>query len=601
MTVAKAKKTETAVAKPASLRFAALVRVSTERQQQKGESLPTQISQCKSAVEFNEGHIVKTYGATESEHGTPGWERKEFERLLKDAQHDQFDAVIVTHADRWSRDNDKASDGLDIFREHGIRFFIGTREYDLHNHDDCLFLDITTGMGKHTAARLNKASMDSRIKRAQDRGWPVVGKLPYGRTFDRATGKWGIDRAKQRIIKTITRRYLAGESLAKLAVEFGMNHANLHKILNHRCGPAWIQKFRSKRFKIDVSIPTPVPPLLDDATIAAIRKRANDNRTFLHGQRGDNPYLLRSFVLCAGCGYKMYGQTNARGKRHYRHARPDRLRKCDAPPGWVRADEIEYVVMNHLFKVFNNAPAIQAAMEAAIPNANRVADTRDELKQIERDLVGIAVKLDRLIAAVEDGSLSKQEIRNRADRLRKQEGDLHERSKQLSASLANIPDANTIRDAAGQVMEFAPYIESYHDGCLDLISPDDQRALAVLVFGGHTADGKPMGVYVRLRSGGRSRSKVWDYKMIGHCIAKGRGFVPADDDRIESFAYPDIIGVGGDSARKLLDAEKAQHKSNGKNSVDGRRSSRVGKSASHSPGKAPRGRRFSARRFRHLK
>jgi DNA invertase Pin-like site-specific DNA recombinase len=102
------------------LRFAALRRVSTEQQEKVGESLRTQTTQLEKYVAELGGSIVGWYGG--QEHATPGHEKKEVQRLLQDAQRKTFDAVIVTDADRWSRDNAASQAGLEVFRDQGIRW-----------------------------------------------------------------------------------------------------------------------------------------------------------------------------------------------------------------------------------------------------------------------------------------------------------------------------------------------------------------------------------------------------------------------------------------------------------------------------------------------
>src|SRR5262249_17190786 len=65
------------------LRFAGLIRVSGEKQEKKGESLATQrASNARDVVDLG-GTIVEVYGG--QEHATPGWEKKEVDRLIRDA------------------------------------------------------------------------------------------------------------------------------------------------------------------------------------------------------------------------------------------------------------------------------------------------------------------------------------------------------------------------------------------------------------------------------------------------------------------------------------------------------------------------------------
>ncbi len=91
--------------KKSLLRFAALIRVSTEKQQAQGESLRTQKQQIEQTVEVLGGEVVAWFGG--QEHATPGWEHGEVDRLLEycERRPRQVDAVMVSHQDRWSRDN----------------------------------------------------------------------------------------------------------------------------------------------------------------------------------------------------------------------------------------------------------------------------------------------------------------------------------------------------------------------------------------------------------------------------------------------------------------------------------------------------------------
>ena len=126
------------------MRFGALVRVSTEKQAHRGESLRTQRSQIEAAVKsMEDGSTIEVwYGG--QEHATSGpWERQQLELLMTDAQARRFDAVICADATRWSRDNVRSDNRLEQLRESGVRFFVLTKEYDLHSEQDRMFLRFT--------------------------------------------------------------------------------------------------------------------------------------------------------------------------------------------------------------------------------------------------------------------------------------------------------------------------------------------------------------------------------------------------------------------------------------------------------------------------
>jgi DNA invertase Pin-like site-specific DNA recombinase len=110
------------------LRFASLVRVSTERQEQQGESLRTQPLDNERDAALLGGRVVEHYGADRHEHATEGWERSELVRLTKDAEKGKFDAVIIQNADRWDRGSKEAKHAREVFQQHGIKFFISIND-----------------------------------------------------------------------------------------------------------------------------------------------------------------------------------------------------------------------------------------------------------------------------------------------------------------------------------------------------------------------------------------------------------------------------------------------------------------------------------------
>ena len=174
----------------AQIKFAPVIRVSTEGQEKRGESLKTQEAQIRQYVASIPDGIIPEYcwKYKGQESATPGQERALFDQLLQDAAKGLFDAIICCDASRWSRDNAKSKAGLEILKANGIRFFIGTMEYDLYDPAQNLFLGMSAEIGEFQARQQALKSIQNRIKRAQ-RGIPSVGRLPYGRIYNRKLGR----------------------------------------------------------------------------------------------------------------------------------------------------------------------------------------------------------------------------------------------------------------------------------------------------------------------------------------------------------------------------------------------------------------------------
>lgn len=508
------------------LRFAALIRVSTERQEKKGESLATQRKHIDAAVASLGGKIVKRYAG--QEHGTAGWERQQLATLLADAvkQPRPFDAVIVDDATRWSRDNVKSDTGLETLRDAGVRFFVLGTEHDLFKPEARLFLRMTATIGAYHATTQKQKSIENRIERAK-RGLPTCGKLPFGRTFDEKTGKWGIDEAKRAMIAEVAERYLAGEQLTKLAKRFRVNHSNLVKVLRERCGDQWEIVFEAKDLNIRETVTMTIPRLLPDKTIQAVLQRIEANRTYQHG-KPIHDYLLGGRVFCERCGYVLFGQTNPSGIRYYRHSRRERERKCDLNPRpWVPADKIEQAVVGQLFNLLGNPAAIERAVKTAVPDAEKLTTKR---KGIEADLAKIDkarnLVLDRIGDLITEAQADKK-LRELKDR----EADLRTELDKLSQEMAGMPDLDelaifvercgpsiTITDEAGNSLAGGNDVMSF---VLMNQSESDRRRLIAAAFDGVLPDGRPAGVWISPAGRGDRRSKRFTWRLRGRLVGGG--------------------------------------------------------------------------------
>jgi site-specific DNA recombinase len=473
------------------LRFAALVRVSTESQERQGESLRTQKAEIERSVEAMGGVLIADpWSYSGQEHSTPGFEREKLDRLLHDASKGIFDAIIVCDASRWSRDNAASKSGLKILKKHGIRFFVGQTEFDLFQPAHSLFLGMSAEMNEFFASEQNRKSIINRMARAK-RGIPTSGKLPYGRTWN---GKeWGIDEEKREKIQQAATRYLQGDQIPKIAKSFGMNATNLWKILTQRCGTEWLQEFKTPKFGIDETVSMIIPALLDQRTIEAIKRRAASNKTYTHGMKA-RPYILSRMVFCADCGYSMFGQTNHNERRYYRHPR-DRKNECD-PSFWVNAEDLEEAVFLKLFAMVGDPAGLQKALQRAIPNAEKVEELLKQKESLEKELKAIDSQKENIVRSIAKGIISDEDAARSMKEIKERQAACKETIEQISRQTAGLPTKEQIK-AKSKLIE--KMLTEYFDSPSRLarMTFDEKRKIMQTVFDGKTDQGKRLGVYVK--------------------------------------------------------------------------------------------------------
>ncbi len=425
-----------------NLRFAPIIRVSTEKQKGKGESLRTQRTQIEQFVKSLNGTIPDhCWQYVGQEHATPDAQRQNLEKLLHDSSEDLFDAVIVCDASRWSRDNQRSKEGLEILKTNGIKFFIGTSEYDLNHPEHRFFIGISTEINEMQSGIQVQKSVINRIHRAK-RGIPTSGRLPYGRVFDRKKNVWGIEPEKKAIIENAAERYLAGEGIVDIATTHNMNPSNLHKILTKRSGNKWDIRIRCKKFNIDETITMEIPRLLPENIIQSIKSLSDRNRTFTHGEL-KYPYLLRRYIFCGYCGFGYFGQTNRGVTRYYRHSRNNK--DCEGNKNWLTADKIENAVLIEIIRLMGDRERFKKSIEAAIPNLDAIKKMEAERDELIKELEALEKQKDNVIDMVAEGIICKDDVEKKMNQIKDKQSTFSARINTINNEITNRPTDNQIK------------------------------------------------------------------------------------------------------------------------------------------------------------
>lgn len=293
-----------------------------------------------------------------------------------------------------------------------------------------------------------------------------------------------------------------------------MNHANLHKILNQRSGDEWIQSFNSDDLNIHETVITKIPRLLPEETIKAIKAKSQANKTYTHGQI-TNFYLLSRMVFCEHCNYTMFGQTNHNGHRYYRHPHDKRVKSCKQKKTWIRADELEDIVMCHLVACFGNPAALQKAIEQATPNLDKMKEYEERSKHIEKELRKIIQGRDRILRLVGRTAITESQADKELRSLKQKESRFQTEQERLQENLANKPDPHKTKSLAKQTARWVAANQPY-----DKMTDKEKRALVEMVFSGKRNDnGKRLGVYIEWNE------KGWKFNIHGHLIDE-EGLIP---------------------------------------------------------------------------
>lgn len=484
------------------LKFAPLVRVSTEQQAKRGDSLRTQTKNLIEDVKSLNGVIPKfAWKYSGQEHATGVEERKKLDQLLNDCDKNIFDCVIITDLSRWSRNNLKSEESVKIFKQNGIRFFVRTKEYSLFDPRDYSIIGLHSIIYQLQADEQTLKAIENKLARLK-RGIPSSGWLPYGRTFNRDTGKWGIDKEKKKLINRIANQYLSGKSLKQLAENIDLNYPNLIKTLKERTGTEWTVNFNIPRFKIAERIVIKMPRLLTEEKIMAIHEKINANKTFTHGSI-KNKYLFGRMIFCGHCGYALSGQVHNKNK-YYRH----RGKGCGFNS--INALVIEDKILQHIFEMFGDPKIIEKAQTDAIPNLAEINRLEDDLKKLKTEIIEVGKKKNNLIEIIELSG-NDPDVLERIKKHNVRIEFLRDEEEFIKSKLVSVPTKKEIKKKAQLLKRMIKGVSrsQFH---LNKMNFTEKKEMLQSIFSGKDSEGRRLGIYLKRTS---NKEKPWLYEIRG--------------------------------------------------------------------------------------
>jgi len=142
-------------------------------------------------------------------------DRPELNKMLRKVQSYEYDGILVTDADRLSRDMEHSAFMKKMFQNYGVKLITTTKVYDYNTQEDDLMSDMMAIIAKQEYLNTKKRLMRGRKASAQAGKWQ--GKAPIGYKVNKETGKLMIDESSAPLIRRIFELYLQGLSSTDIA------------------------------------------------------------------------------------------------------------------------------------------------------------------------------------------------------------------------------------------------------------------------------------------------------------------------------------------------------------------------------------------------
>jgi site-specific DNA recombinase len=350
--------------------------------------------------------------------------------------------------------------------------------------EDQLLLQFQGMIAEYERAQILERSRRGKRHRAREGQVSVLGGAPYGyryvRKSDDHAAYYEVNEAQAQVVRQIFNWYVRGAC----SIEAIVRRLNEQRIPTSKGGARWwrsgvwallrnpayqgiacfgktqlmprrrpsrlqCQRGRVPRKAVVLHelpreqwIEIPVPALIDDETFALAQERLEDNKKFAL-RHTIEPSVLQGLVNCRHCGYAFCRSSAHSGQRkiyYYRCSGSDSpchrgKPKCTCRP--VRQDLLDHIVWTEVVRLLEDPTLIQNELERRLAAARHADPACHHAQTLDRDLIQVHKRMERLLTAYQEDLLSLDELRHRMPELRQRESALQAQMQALHAQMVD--------------------------------------------------------------------------------------------------------------------------------------------------------------------
>ena len=384
--------------------------------------------------------------------------RPDFQRMIAFVRAGEADVVVVHKVDRWARNRYDAAHYRHLVKKAGARVEYVEQRID-GSPESVILESVLDGMAEYYSLNLAAEVMKGKRETALAGKWNG-GTPPLGyRVVD---GFLVVDETEAAAVRKIFEMKASGEGYGPIIDElnragfrtkrggpFGKN--SLHDILVNR---KYVGVFSFGRVRTDrdgkrnthqdsenfIELPGGVPAIITPELWAKVQERIQADKVQAGRYSARETYLLSGKVRCE-CGSAMNGSrgTNQKGIvfPYYRCSNAHGKRACSA--GKVGRDWLEKLVSDALdVEVCSPGAADRLVTAVTVWQSVVAREHLEEIKALEARKADADRRVQRLLEAIEEGTLPASTVRSRFDEMRERIATADDRLAEIKAASNRI-------------------------------------------------------------------------------------------------------------------------------------------------------------------
>lgn len=449
---------------------------------QREESIDAQYRAAKQFVEARGDEIVAEY-ADKAKSGTTA-KRPEFLRMIKDAESEKFDYVVVHKLDRFSRDKYDSAIFKRKLKQCGVRLISVTEQLD-DSPESLILESVIEGMAEYYSKNLARETMKG-LKENAYKAEHTGGKPPLGYDVN-SEKKYIINEKEAECVKLIYQMTIDGYSRSaiinelnergyktKINTMFKVN--SIHSILiNEKYTGVYIYNRTAKKDAFGrrnghaykdasevIRIEGGMPAIISKEDFQKVQEMLKMRRAKPGSNKAKENYLLTGLIKCGCCGKSYQGnRRTAKGKPLYvsyrcSHRQKTSSKVCDNKE--IRKEYVEEYVLSELERKIFNDKAVRHLTQGINKNL-RNQEKADDTKKITllKEKNEAESQITNIINAISQGFVQ-EEFKEKLEELKKRKSDIEIKLSEIESREVN--KVITEADVRILLSDFSGYVIS---------------------------------------------------------------------------------------------------------------------------------------------
>lgn len=370
---------------------------------QREESIEGQIRECQAFAQQNNFVVIGEYidraisGKTDN--------RESFQRLIKDSEKGQFQAVLMYTLDRFARNRYDSAIYKAKLKKNGVRVYYAKQAIP-DSPEGIILESVLEGYAEYYSENLSRNIKRGIMENALQ--CKVISKPPLGyRTSD--DHKYEINPAEAVIVREIFQMYADGANITTI-----INHCRKHGYrtskgaeFNKNSLRTMLQndKYIGVYRCMDVVVEGGVPAIISKELFDRVQETFKHNAVTKARNKASDNYLLTGKLFCGKCGSMMVGEsgTSRHGTMYRYYKCADRKRKKHCDKRIEKKEVIEELAVRFTVQQVLTDENIERIATRVIELLEKEAAESSILEQLKSSLRDIEKRIKNILDLMEQG------------------------------------------------------------------------------------------------------------------------------------------------------------------------------------------------------